>query len=856
MILGLQAAPSRQYAPDREFDLLHLFLDITPDFAKQSITGAATLRLKPIAFPLREVRLDAVDLQVEEVTATVGIASWHVTPRQILVALQQPAEPGQELSVTVRYRAEPRRGLYFRTPEMGYREGEAHLFTQGEAITARHWYPSFDAPNERFTTEIVCHVPAGMGVFANGRLLSREVDAATQRTTFRWLQDQPHVNYLVTLVAGPFVSITDQYRDIPLAFHVLPSEAAQATNSFRGTREMMAFFEEETGVLYPWAKYDQICVNDFVAGGMENTSQTTLTDGTLFNLETENLEDSEGLVAHELAHQWFGDLVTCKDWSHLWLNEGFATYYESLWMGHRHGPDHLAYEMFQRLRNLTGNPNDTRPIVRRTYEDPDEMFDHLTYPKASWVLHMIRRQLGDRLYRTCVRTYLERHRLGTVVTEDLVRILEEVSGRSWDRFFDQWIYHGGYPQLQMSYSYDAGRKLARVSIAQQQPVNDQVLLFRLPLTLRFRHGTTTLDQKVVLQQASQDFEVPCESPPELVRVDPELAVLADIKLELPLPMILAQLGDTNDVVGRLLAVEALSKRKDPTSVERLGQVLRTDPFYGVRLEAARALRTLHTAAALDALLAARQQSDARVRRQVVEALGGFYREPAYRALLDALQKEPNPGIQAAALEAIALFHRPEVREHLVRCLGTTTYRNHLTAAALRACRTFDDPGLLPDVLTVLRQRKAELTVGGLTTGLQTLGFLARNAESKDEVREFLLSQLEHRHRSLPPAALRALGTLGDPRALGPLGTYTAGLSGPRDAEREAAREAMNRLRDQRPPGEDLRQLRQEVLDLQQTTRELREQLDQVRKAQSVTNPPAPPAAPAKPAATRKKPKAN
>ncbi len=400
------AGPPRQYAPDRDFDLLHLALDVTPDFAKRTITATATLRLQPITRPLLEVRLDAVELNIRSVTATAPVQGWQVTTNQLVVTFAQPLPADRETTVTIAYDAEPQQGLYFRTPELGYRAGEAHLFTQGEAIHARHWFPCFDSPNERFTSEIICHVPDDMVVFANGRLVSREPEPGTGRVAFRWLQDKPHVNYLISLVAGHFRSVEDRYRDIPLAFHVLPSEIDQAPNSFRGTRDMLAFFEDETGVPYPWAKYDQVCVNDFVAGGMENTSITTLTDGTLFTAATENLEDSEGLVSHELSHQWFGDLVTCKDWSHLWLNEGFATYYETLWLGHHHGRDALRYELFNRLRELTANPGDTRPIVRRTFNSPDEMFDHLTYPKAGWVLHMIRCELGDDLYRRCIRTYL------------------------------------------------------------------------------------------------------------------------------------------------------------------------------------------------------------------------------------------------------------------------------------------------------------------------------------------------------------------------------------------------------------------------------------------------------------------
>src|SRR5438093_213809 len=388
----LDSPEHRKYAPDREIDILHLTLDVTPDFKQRTIAAKATLKFKPIAKPFQELKLDAVDLAVESLTATEKILGYQVTDKQIMVTFEQPIPPDKEASVTITYRAEPASGLYFRTPEMGYKEGDTHLFSQGEEIEARHWYPCFDSPNEKFTSEMICHVPDGMTVVSNGRLVAEEKDA-NGLVAVRWLQDKPHVNYLVSLVAGYFKKVEDKYKDVPLAFYTRPSEINEAPNSFRDTKDIMAFFEQEIGVPYPWAKYAQVCVNDFVAGGMENTSATTLTDSTLFSSATENIRNSQGLVAHEMAHQWFGDYVTCKDWSHVWLNESFATYYETLFNGHKNGRDDMLYELYGRTRQITGLTN-VNAIVRRTYDSPTEMFDYLAYPKGGWVLHMLRAQLG------------------------------------------------------------------------------------------------------------------------------------------------------------------------------------------------------------------------------------------------------------------------------------------------------------------------------------------------------------------------------------------------------------------------------------------------------------------------------
>ena len=450
-----------------------------------------------------------------------------------------------------------------------------------------------------------------MTVLSNGRLLSQETDPDTGLTAFRWLQDQPHVNYLIAIAAGYFEKLEDRYRDIPLSFHTPPSEIQWAANSFAGTRQMLEFFEVEIGVPYPWAKYAQVCVHDFVAGGMENTSLTILTRDTLFPAETENLRSSEGLVSHELVHQWFGDLVTCKDWSHLWLNEGFATYYAALFDGHRHGPDQFRYNLWLEAQSVLGVENDNIPIVWRSFEHPDEQFSFRAYPKGAWVLHMLRCQLGEDLFRRCVKTWLERHAYGVVVTEDLNAVIEELSGRSFDAFFDQWVYHAGHPELEIAYSWDEPTRMAKLSVNQTHAINDHVLRFRFPLPVRFMTPAGVVSHPRYPKQA-EDFYVALPAAPQQVRVDPELTVLVKMRIDLPTDLLHAQLEDPADMLGRLIATKTLSGRDSREVIDRLKQRLNQDPFHGVRLEASKALRDAHTDEALAALLDSTNQPDARV----------------------------------------------------------------------------------------------------------------------------------------------------------------------------------------------------------------------------------------------------
>ncbi|HKQ39106.1 MAG TPA: M1 family aminopeptidase, partial [Verrucomicrobiae bacterium] len=818
----------RKYAPSREIDILHLAIDVTPDFKQRSIEAEVTLRFKPIAKPFSELRLDAVDLSVANVGSSDTISGWHASDKEVVIAFDPAIPVDKEATVNIRYSATPRKGLYFRTPEMGYKPEDTHLWTQGEPIEARHWYPSFDAPNEKFTSEVTCHVPEGMVVLSNGKMISEEKDAGTGLTGVRWLQDKPHVNYLIALAAGKFKKVEDKYKDIPLAFYTPASQIEHAMNSFKDTKDIMAFFEQEIGVAYPWAKYYQVCVDDFVMGGMENTSLTILTDSTLHSPDSEPIRSSQGLVAHEMAHQWFGDLVTCKDWAHLWLNEGFATYYDALYEGHKHGPDALRYTMYQSGKGIMAQPNQTNAIVRRDWRDPEEQFSYLAYPKGSWVLHMLRGQLGEDLYRRCIKTYLERFQFGNAETEDLNRVIEELSGRSFDRFFDQWVYHAAYPDVAVSYNWDEKNKLAKLTLTQNQKLSEDVLLFEFPLTIRFKaKGGKSAERKIIVKEKSEDFYFPLSEAPEIVRLDPELTVLAKFAFNPPTPMIYAQLADSSDMLGRLIAAEQLSSKKDKDTVKRLKDVLNKDDFYGVRLAAAQSLRSIQSDEALEALLASRDQSDARVRRQVLSGINGFYRDTSYQAALKTIPDEKNPEIKTLAISSLAGYAKPEVKSTFLKFLNSESYKNAFADAAIQGIRAQDDPELLEPLLKTLKDREPQFTSTGLARGLDTVAFLARNEKDKDPYREFIVQHVNSKRQRVQLAAINALGTLGDPKSVAVLEKFTGSVK--ESPERAAAEKAIAAVRDQKKAGVELGTLRTEVMNLQKDNRELRKELDDVKK---------------------------
>jgi aminopeptidase N len=487
----------------------------------------------------------------------------------------------------------------------------------------------------------------------------------------------------------------------------------------------------------------------------------------------------------------------------------------------------MLYELYGRARQITGITNDENAIVRRNFDNSHEMFNYLAYPKGGWVLHMLRAELGPELYRRCIKTYLERHQYGNVVTDDLRAVIEELTGRSFDQFFDQWLYHGRQPQLDVTYSWDENTKLAKLTIRQTQKVDENVVLFNFPLTIRFKGKSGSSDRQINVKEKEEDFYFPLESAPEIVRLDPEYTLLAKTTFRLPTPMIYAQLADKTDAIGRILAIEQLAERKDKETVAKLKKTLNDDSFYGVRIEAARALRSIHIDEALEALLDSRKQSDARVRNEVVGDIADFYSESAYKSGLDVVEKEKNPDISASAIRGLGGYAKPEVHDALIKFLNSDSYRNELAVAAIGGMRSQDDPAYIAPLLENLSRKRDAYTSRGYAQGLSALAYLARNEEKKDTTRKFLIEHVNDKKKTVQRAAISALGTLGDPEAIAVLQTFaTASKDSP---ERAAAERAISDLRAGRKPVDDFKNLRQEVLELQKANRELRKEIDTLKK---------------------------
>jgi aminopeptidase N len=422
------------YARSRDFDLQHLKLDLAFDLPARKLLGTATLRMSPLSGDLRELVLDSAALDIESISISCRPLKFHTSDDKLFIALDRQYPGGAPVDVVIRYHTQPQRGLFFVFPDKHHPSRPQQIWANGDTAGGnnRFWFPSYDFPNDKTTTEMLVTVPTGWEAVSNGKLVATTPNAGGT-TTFHWLQEKPMATYLVSLVAGEFDKREEKWT-VPVVNYVPRGKGADIPRTFGRTTEMLDFFSTNIAP-YPWAKYSQAMVDTF-GGGMENTSATT--EGAAAILDERDFEDrrwnTDSLIAHEMAHQWFGDLVTCADWRHTWLNEGFATYFEALWEEHARGRDVFDWQELRAGRGITSS---TRiAVVPRNGEDENSAYG-MIYNKGGWTLHMVRGQLGDARFWKAIQFYVKKFSYQTATTSDFVEAIGEATGQDLEWLFDQ-----------------------------------------------------------------------------------------------------------------------------------------------------------------------------------------------------------------------------------------------------------------------------------------------------------------------------------------------------------------------------------------------------------------------------------
>jgi aminopeptidase N len=845
------------YNPDRPGQVEHIFLDLNLDIPTQSLSGKCNITLLPIRNGVDRLTLDAVNLNIETVQVDEEPQKFDYDGEKLSIKLDSPTQADKQIKIAIAYWVEkPQRGIYFIQPDKYYPNKPTQVWTQGEDEDSRFWFPCFDYPGQLSTSEIRVRVPKPLIAISNGELIATEEDGNYK--IYHWLQQQVHPTYLMTLTVSDFAEIRDEWNGKPVTYYVEKGREADAKRSMGKTPRMMEFLSEKYGYPYAYPKYAQVCVDDFIFGGMENTSTTILTDRCLLDEKAAlDNRNTESLVVHELAHQWFGDLVVIKHWSHAWIKEGMASYSEVMWTEHEYNADEAAYYRLLEARSYIAEDSSRyrRPMVTHIYREAIELYDRHIYEKGSCVYHMIRAELGEELFWKAVQTFVRDNAHKTVETVDLLRAIEKATGRNLLFLFDQYVYRGGHPDFKVAYSWDGDAKLAKVTVTQTQAKSDRngsssdLFDLRIPIGFGYTNNAeagygASSDLKIFnvrVHEREQSFYFPLEEKPQFISFDVGNHFLKTVSLEYPIPELKAQLEFDPHPISRIYAAEALAKKGGLEALKALATALQNDPFWGVRVEVAKQLAEIKLDQAFDALVVGLKDKKSYVRRAVVMALAKIKTHASYKAVKEFVQEgDASYYVEAEAARAIggiaaACLEEKPKEEKVVKLLKTVLEEKagwnevvrsgaiaglaelKTSEAALDLILEYTRLGV-PQALRLAAIRAlGKISVGQTPVNLERI--LEHLAELAKET--FFLTQI---------AVVTALGQMETPKAIAilqSLSDQTADGRVRRYAEEEIARVQKNIGTENA-----VKQLREELDQLKQQNQELRSRLENLEAKSS------------------------
>jgi aminopeptidase N len=751
----LAAEAAGKDAPDRTIDIQHLALDLAVDVEAGRLEGTATLTARPLREGLREIVLNQVGLDIRAVEVDGASAGFELGPTTLGIAVDGARPVGTDLSITIRYAAEPSNGMHFRRPGKTSPDTYVEAWTQGENIDNRHWIPTWDFPNDRFTYEGRFTVPDRFTVLSNGALESKAPSSESGQTTWHFaLRDQDLVSYLVMFAAAEYRFWKDEWRGRQVGYYVPPdSNEAEARLLLGKTPRMLDWMSEFLGVDYPYPVYNQVLVQRFIYTGMENTTATVLDRSLLYPPAPHRPgRRPESVIAHELAHQWFGDQLTCRTWAHMWLNEGITSWVTDEWLRAEYGEDEWADGVHRRYAGLVRSDDQTAyPMVGTFYNRTGGRTSAHVYTRGATVTHMLRVLLGDEAFFRGVNLYITRHQHGLVETEDLRRAMEDASGLHLRWFFDQWVYLAGHPKLKVSHAVDAESGRLRLSIKQTQPTDGIISRFHLPLDVEIGTSEGSRVERLVLDGEETALSLDLGGADlAYVAVDPLAGILMELEQKQTPQEWLAQLASPH-AFARRRAIEGLKGIKGTIP----------DPVRE------------HVAS-----LATDREADGTTRRLAVTVLGEWRDDASARTLLDVLAGEPSDAPYARL--------RSEVVQELAKFEATPEV---LAALSRYIARDADDWGRSQALrtLSTLQERRVRSRAIAVLRGPKTDGW------------------------SLQSAAVDALGKWGEVKDIQVLKTYFQPGS-PGTRLRHRALRAAARVAGRQPVGPERDRARQPVRD--------------------------------------------
>ncbi len=604
----------------RAYDLQHQVTRIRFDWARHAVVGSTTIRFAALGEDLGSVSFDAVGMTIRSVRTAKGAPLEHTYDgRSLVVELRPVVAARSRMSIVIDYETErPKKGVYFI-------DRRHTVWTQGGTEDTRHWVPTYDHPNDKTTWEFYITTRNDERALSNGRLVSTK-DAGGS-TEWHWSQGVPASTYLMSVVTGDYVVLQDVWREVPIGYWTYPDSIEAAWRGFGRTPRMVDLMSNRTGLAYPWAKYDQSVVPDYIVGGMENVTATThADDGILHPAWAEPEANADALVAHELAHQWYGNYLTARDWAHAWLNEGFATFFESVLAAELHGRDAGALaRLAEQEATIEADRAARRPLVfDRWVRDPLELFlsGHV-HARGATVLQMLRRDMGESKFWAGIKAYTRTHALGSVVTDDFQRAMERESRRDLSRFFAQWIHGAGIPAFQLFYAYDSAARSLALSARQVHPLDSLTGFFQVNVVIEVLTDAGRVVDTIAVRDEVSDIVIALPAPPRAIRWD-KGGWLADVTdFPRPTALLAYQLRHDDDILGRIEAADLLGRRTGGVDArEALTAAIDADSAWAVRGRAASALGYLAAdSITVTVLLRAAGDRDSRVRAAAVSALG-------------------------------------------------------------------------------------------------------------------------------------------------------------------------------------------------------------------------------------------
>ena len=599
-------------------DLLHTKLEVSFDFKKRYLNGKATLELTPYFYSTNELSLDARGMNIHKVQLIEGSKTIDLNFKydslDLAMTLPRLYRRGEKYTVYIEYTAKPDelksggsaaitsdKGLYFIDPDETDPKKPTQVWTQGETEASSCWFPTIDRPNEKMTNEIYITVAPKFKTLSNGLLTDSKTNADGTRTD-HWKMNQPHSPYLVMMAVGEFKIVTDKWKkkdgkEMEVSYYMEPEYEQYARDIFGETPKMIQFFSDKMGVEYTWDKYSQVVVRDYVSGAMENTTATI--HGEFLNKTKREMVDgnNESIIAHELFHHWFGDLVTCESWSNLPLNESFANYSQFLWDEFKYGRDEADYQAMKEAQGYfaSAKQQGSFDMIRFDYIDKEEMFDAHSYNKGGRILNMLRNNVGDDAFFEALKIYLNDNRFQPAEIHNLRLAFEKVTGRDMNWFFNEWFLASGHPELKIEQNYDSINSKINVKVTQLQDLN-VFPLYELPLKIDIYTGSLNkltdaqrMTHEIVLNEREQTFTFECAHKPLLVNFDADKTLLCEKNDDKSVTQFVAQYYLGKNFTDRYEAIKECIQANNDLARQVVRDAL-NDKFWAIRELAVKSLK--------------------------------------------------------------------------------------------------------------------------------------------------------------------------------------------------------------------------------------------------------------------------